>query len=72
MIADARILLDLLIGSSILSLFAIFEVKTLMDISFWLFVLLFIRDLLHLVAEQGYITTLFSKKFIPAKYGPFR
>lgn len=72
MIADAKILLDLLIGSSILSLFAIFETRTLMDISFWLFVLFFTRDLLNLVAEQGYITTLFSKKFIPAKYGPFR
>ncbi len=72
MIADARVLLDLLMGSSMLSLFAIFEAKTLMSISFWLFVLIFMRDLLNLIAEQGYVITLFSRKFIPAKYGPFR
>ncbi len=72
MIADARVLLDLLIGASAISLFAVFETTTLVSVGFWIFAIVLIKDLLKAVAEQGYIITLFSTKYIPAEFGRFR
>ncbi len=69
LIADGKVLLDLLVGVSLVSLFAIMQVHQLVVLSFWFFVIVFFIDLLKVTAEQGYVTTLFSSKFIPPHYG---
>ena len=72
LINSARILLDLLVGASVISLCGYFEFRTLASIAFWIFFVVFIYDQLRLLAEQGYIRTLTSNKFVPASYGKLR
>jgi len=67
-----KILLDLLVGASIVSLFAIIGSIKLVSITFWIFAVVFSVDLLKATANQGYVITIFSSKFIPANYGRFR
>ena len=69
LIADGKVLLDLLVGASLVSLFAIMQVHQLVVLSFWVFVIMFLIDLLKVTAEQGYVVTLFSSKRIPSHYG---
>ena len=69
LIADGKVLLDLLVGVSLVNLFAILQVHQLVVLSFWVFAIIFFIDLLKVTAEQGYVTTLFSSKFIPSHYG---
>ena len=52
-----------------MNLFAILQVHQLVVLSFWVFAIIFFIDLLKVTAEQGYVTTLFSSKFIPSHYG---
>lgn len=69
LIADGKVLLDLLVGASLVSLFAILQVHQLVVLSFWVFVIMFFIDLLKVTAEQGYVATFFSSKCIPSHYG---
>lgn len=69
LIADGKVLLDLLVGVSLVNLFAILQVHQLVVLSFWVFVIIFFIDLLKVTAEQGYVKTSFSSKFIPSHYG---
>lgn len=59
-IYNAKIILDLLIAAATVSIFAIIEYKYLIGIAFWIFSIIFIKDLLKATAEQGYINILFS------------
>ena len=70
--AHGKILLDLLVGASLVSLFAYFDLPALTSISFWIVTGLLILDLLRSVASRGYFITLFSTKSIPQHYGPLR
>lgn len=72
LIANGRVLLDLLFGASLVSLFALLQIHLLVILSFWLFGIIFFVDLLRVSAEQGYVTTLVSSKFIPSRYGKNR
>lgn len=69
LIADGKVLLDLLVGVSLVNLFAILQVHQLVVLSFWVFVIIFFIDLLKVTAEQGYVKTSFSSKFTPSHYG---
>jgi hypothetical protein len=72
LIANGKILLDLLVGASVVSLFAIIGSIKLISIAFWIFAIVFMLDLLKATAEQGYIATIFSNKYIPENYSSFR
>lgn len=72
LVAEGRIILDLLIGASVVSLFAIIELVSLISLLFYTFCLFFIIDLGKYTAELGYIQTLFSSKSIPPNYGLVR
>lgn len=67
-----KVLLDLLVGVGLVSLFSYFSLLGLASVMFWMFALLLTKDLLQFVAARGYLTTLFSTKFIPKQYGPVR
>jgi len=70
--AHGKVLLDLLVGASLLALFSYFSLELFATVSFWGFATLLAIDLLHTVAQQGYYITIFSTKVIPAGYGPVR
>ncbi|MDD2476801.1 MAG: hypothetical protein ACOX79_05475 [Methanosarcina sp.] len=72
LVAEGNIVLDLLIGASVISLFAIIESTSLISAIFYTFSLVFIIDLVRYTAEFGYIQTLFSSKYIPSNYGKTR
>jgi len=72
LIANGKILLDLLVGASVVSLFAVIGSIKLISIAFWIFAIVFMLDLLKATAEQGYIATIFSNKYIPENYSSFR
>ncbi|KKG83065.1 hypothetical protein [Methanosarcina mazei] len=72
LVADGKIILDLLIGASVISLFSIIESVSLISVIFYIFCLFFVTDLCKYTAEVGYIQTLFSTKFIPSNYGYFK
>ena len=72
LVAEGKIVLDLLIGASVISLFAIIESTSLISAIFYIFSLVFIIDLIKYTAEFGYVQTLFSPKYIPSKYGKTR
>lgn len=72
LMANGKILLDLLVGASVASLFAIIGSIKLISIAFWIFAIVFLIDLLKATAEQGYIATIFSTKYIPENYNAFR
>lgn len=72
LIANVKVLLDLLIGASLVALFAILEIYLLIVLSFWFFGIIFFVDLLKVTAERGYIITTFSSKSIPSKHGKIR
>lgn len=69
LIANGKVLLDLLFGASLVSLFALLQIHLLVILSFGVFGIIFFVDLLKVTAEQGYVTTLASSKFIPSHYG---
>lgn len=71
-VADGKIVLDMLIGASVISLFAILDSVFLISVTFYLFFLWFVADLVKYTAEFGYIQTLLSSKYIPSNYGRFR
>lgn len=71
-LAEGKIVLDLLIGASVISLFAIIESTSLISVIFYMFSLVFIIDLIKYTAEFGYVQTLFSSKYIPSNYGKTR
>lgn len=71
-VADGKIVLDMLIGVSVISLFAVLDSVYLISVTFYLFSLFFISDLIKYTAELGYIQTLLSSKYIPSNYGQFR
>jgi len=70
--ARGKVIVDLLFGASLVSLFAILGIHLLITLSFWFFGIIFLFDLLKETAAIGYITTLFSSKFIPSHYGKNR
>lgn len=70
--AHGKVLLDLLVGASMLSLFSYFDLRLLASIAFWIFAVVVALDLLRLTAERGDFATMFSRKFIPSRYGEFR
>ena len=72
LISDGKVLLDLLFGASLVSLFAILEIHLLITLSFWVFGIIFFVDLLKVTAERGYVETLFSSKSIPPHFGKNR
>lgn len=72
LISDGKVLLDLLFGASLVSLFAILEIHLLITLSFWVFGIILFVDLLKVTAERGYVETLFSSKFIPPHFGKNR
>jgi hypothetical protein len=72
LVAEGKIVLDLLIGASVISLFAVINSVSLISIIFYLFSLWFVTDLVRYTAELGYIKTLFSSKYIPSNYGRVR
>lgn len=72
LLAEGKIVLDLLIGASVISLFAIIESISLISSIFYIFSLVFIIDIVKYTAELGYIHTLFSSKYIPSNYGQVR
>lgn len=63
LMADGKILLDLLVGASVVSLFAIIGSIKLISIAFWIFAIVFLVDLLKATAEQSYIAKIFSTKY---------
>jgi hypothetical protein len=63
LIADGKILLDLLVGASVVSLFAIIGSIKLISVAFWIFAIVFLVDILKATAEQGYIAKIFSTKY---------
>lgn len=69
LIANGKVLLDLLFGASLVSLFALLQIHLLVILSFGVFGIIFFVDLLKVTAEHGYVTTLASSKFIPSHYG---
>jgi hypothetical protein len=72
LIADGKVLLDLLVGASLVSLFALLQIHLLVILSFGVFGIIFFVDLLKVTAEQRYVTTVFSSKCIPSHYGKIR
>jgi len=68
LIANGKVLLDLLFGASLVSLFALLQIHLLVILSFGVFGIIFFVDLLKVTAEQGYVTTLASSNFIPSHY----
>ena len=68
----AKVLIDLLVGVSLISFFSILESTALASLAFWIVSLLLLRDLLLLLAQEGLSTTLHSQKFIPKQYGRMR
>ena len=48
------------------------DVRSLLNIVYYVFVLLFIRSILDYQSHRGYIYTLNSAKFVPRNYGNFR
>ena len=70
--SHGKVLLDFLVGASLLALFAYFDMQLLTSLSFWGFATLVTLDLLRVTAERGYFVTVFSTKFIPGRYGPVR
>ena len=71
-IANIKVLLDLLIGTSLVALFAILEIHLLIVLSFWFFGIIFLIDLLKVTAQRDYIATTFYLKYIPSKHGKIR
>lgn len=65
----AKVLIDLLVGVSLISFFGILESTVWASVAFWVVSFLLLRDLLFLLAQEGLSTTLSSKKFIPEQYG---
>ena len=76
LVANGKVLLDLLVGASVVSLFAILEATALASLTLWIFSIVFVVDLMKAVAEAGYIATIFStgssKKSILSHYSPFK
>lgn len=72
LIANGKVLLDLLVGASLVSLFALLQIHLLVILSFGFFGIIFFVDLLKVTAEQRYVTTVFSSKCIPSHYGKIR
>jgi hypothetical protein len=70
--ANGKVIVDLLFGASLMSLFAILGIHLLITLSFWFFGIIFLFDLLKETTVIGYVTTLFSSKFIPSHYGKNR
>lgn len=71
LIADGKVLLDLLVGASIISLFAVIDSRGLASISFWIFAIAFSIDLLKSISEHGYIKTIFGSATISSQAPPF-
>jgi len=71
-ITTGRTVLNLLTAASLVSLFGILELNRLIDFSFFIFSLIFLKDIFVMMAEKGYIATLFSTKRIPKDYGKIR
>lgn len=70
--ANGKILLDLLVGATAVSLFSLLQSSILVSLAFWVFAVVFICDVFKAGAAQGYVTTIFSTKYIPKGYGPIR
>lgn len=70
--ARGKVIVDLLLGASLVSLFAILGIPLLITLSFWFFGIIFLFDLLKETAVIGHTITLFSSKFIPSHYGTNR
>ena len=70
--SHGKVLLDFLVGASLLALFAYFDLRVLSSLAFWAFAILVTRDLLRVTADRGYFVTVFSTKFVPGGYGSIR
>jgi len=57
LVANGKVLLDLLVGASVVSLFVVLEATALASLALWIFFIVFVRDLMKAVAEAGYIAT---------------
>lgn len=63
--SDGKVLLDLLVGATAISLFAVIDSRTMASIGFWIFAVFYFKDLLISVGEQGYIKAVFGPGRIP-------
>jgi hypothetical protein len=70
--SSGKVVLDLLVGATAVSLFALLHAPYLISAAFWIFALVFVMDVFKASAAQGYVVTLFSSKMVPAGYGPKR
>lgn len=70
--ANGKTLLDLLVGATAVSLFALLQSSPLMSVAFWIFVMIFMIDVFKAASAQGYVATVFSTKLVPRNYGPTR
>lgn len=70
--ADGRLLLDLLVGASLVGLFGLIKASGMASLSFWIFGFVITIDATRVIAARGYFTTIFSSRFIPAHYGRVR
>lgn len=66
-----KVLLDLLVGVGLVSLFSYFSLFGLASVMFWLFALLLTKDLLQFVAARGYLTTLFPQNSFQNNMAPY-
>lgn len=72
LVADGKVLLDLLVGASIISLFAVVEGRGLASFSFWVFAIALTIDLLKSISKRGYIKTIFGPATIPSQASQIR
>ncbi|EKR54599.1 hypothetical protein [Leptospira interrogans] len=72
LVSDVKVLLDLLVGAGSISLILLFGYPNLATPAYWIFSILFFQDILLAASSYGYLSTVFSKKYIPEKYGVFR
>jgi hypothetical protein len=70
--ANGKVLLDLLVGATAMSLFAVVQSTALESIAFWLFAVVFIIDVMKAAAAQGYIASVFGPGQIPQGISPAR
>lgn len=68
---NLMVTLAYLVVMSLGSLFA-FSHQRVLALTFYLFMLMFVKTLLDYYAHMGYIQTLFLNRFVPASYGPVR
>lgn len=69
---NGKVLLDLLVGVSLVSLFGIFELEQFAAVAFWFFAFFVTIDVIRATAEHGYLITISTSKYIPKGYGQIR